>query len=196
MTTSKPDIDLKENLLFADFQRGHLALFDYFFDKYYQGLCVYASRLLKSTTDAEDLVEEFFVRILENRKNIHIECSIKSYFLRSVHNRCLDYLAHQKVRTFHDQYRLKRMQFEDCEDYPLLDSELEQKLNDAIQQLPDGIRQTFLMNRFEGLKYQQIAEIEQVSVKTIEYRISKALSILRLKLADYLQLFVMISLWG
>ncbi len=182
-------------MLFADFQRGHLTVFNYFFDKYYQGLCVYASRLLKSTTDAEDLVEEFFLRILENRSKIHIELSVKSYFIRSVHNRCLDFLEHQKVRMLHEQYRLKKMVLEECEDYPLLDSELEQKLNDAILQLPDGIRQTFLMNRFEGLKYQQIADIEQVSVKTVEYRISKALSILRLKLADYLRMIVMVSFW-
>jgi RNA polymerase sigma-70 factor (ECF subfamily) len=180
----------KEKQLFLDFQGGRQAFFDYFFDKYYRGLCVYAYRMLKSKSEAEDIVEDFFVRILENRKNIRIESSVKSYFIRSVHNRCLDYLAHQKVIASHEIYHLKMMNEEDFQEYPLIDTELKLQIEKAIQNLPDGIRETFILNRFEGLKYQQIADQENISVKTVEYRISKALNILRKELGDYLVLLI------
>ena len=196
MPSSDLNIVLKEKQLFLDFQGGKQTFFDYFFDKYYQGLCVYAYRMLKSKSEAEDIVEDFFVRILENRKNIRIESSVKSYFMRSVHNRCLDYLAHQKVIASHEIYHLKMMNEEDFQEYPLIDTELKLQIEKAIQNLPDGIRETFILNRFEGLKYQQIADHENISVKTVEYRISKALSILRKELGDYLPLLVFMSKLG
>jgi RNA polymerase sigma-70 factor (ECF subfamily) len=187
------DIVSKEKQLFLDFQSGKLAVFDYFFDKYYQGLCVYACHLLKSQAESEDIVEDFFVRILENRKNIKIEKSVKSYFIRSVHNRCLDHITQQMVRTRRHEELRSRLSEEEVEDYPLLDSELELKINLAIQHLPDGIRETFLLNRHEGLKYQQIADRENISVKTVEYRMSKALRLLRRELGDYVALFLLFS---
>ncbi len=193
MTFSDPKNTINEKKLFLDFQGGNRAGFDYFFDKYYQGLCVYAYRMLKSNSEAEDLVQDFFVRILENCENISIETSVKSYFIRSVHNRCLDNLAHQKVKINHVQFQLKMMSEEDLQEYPLLDSELTLQIERAIQSLPDGIRETFRNNRFEGLSYQQIANQENISVKTVEYRISKALTILRKDLGDYLLLLFFMS---
>ena len=184
---------INEKQLFLDFQGGNHTVFDYFFDKYYQGLCVYAYRMLKSNTEAEDLVQDFFVRILENHATISIETSVKSYFIRSIHNRCLDNLAHQKVKISHEQFRLKMMSEEDLHEYPLLDSELAQQIERAIHDLPDVIRETFMLNRFENLSYNQIAKQENVSVKTIEYRISKALTILRKDLGDYLLVLLFVS---
>ena len=193
MSFSDLNITVKEKQLFLEFQGGTHGVFDYFFDKYYQGLCVYAYRILKSNSEAEDLVQDFFVRILEKRKNIAIDSSVKSYFIRSIHNRCLDNLAHQKVRINHEQFRLKMLSEEDLQEYPLLDSELTQQIERAIKKLPEGIRETFILNRFDGLSYQQIAKQESISVKTVEYRISKALTILRKDLGDYLLLLLLVS---
>jgi RNA polymerase sigma-70 factor (ECF subfamily) len=193
MSLSGLNNTINEKQLFLEFQGGTHTVFDYFFDKYYQGLCVYAYRILKSNTEAEDLVQDFFVRILENRATISIETSVKSYFIRSVHNRCLDNLAHQKVKINHEQFRLKMLSEDDLQEYPLLDSELAQQIERAIQNLPGVIRETFMLNRFEELSYQQIAKHENVSVKTVEYRISKALTILRKELGDYLILLLFMS---
>jgi RNA polymerase sigma-70 factor (ECF subfamily) len=93
----------------------------------------------------------------------------------------------------HEQFRLKMMSEEDLQEYPLLDSELARQIEKAIQNLPDGIRETFVLNRFEGLSYQQIALHENISVKTVEYRISKALTILRKDLGDYLLFLLFVS---
>lgn len=196
MFSSVADIVYEEKQLFLHFQEGDKKVFDYFFDKYYAGLCVYAYRMLKSKSEAEDIVCDFFFRLLETRKVIRIESSVKSYFLRSVHNRCLDYIAHQRVVINHELFRQRMMSDEDLQDYPLLDSELKQQIEKAIAKLPDGIRETFLMSRFEDLSYQQIAAKENISVKTVEYRISKALAILRKELGDYLPILLIMYKLG
>ncbi len=183
----------KEKQLFVDFQEGNQGAFGYFFEKYYQGLCVYAYRVINLTPEAEDIVQDFFVRLLENRKNVRILTSVKSYFIRSVHNRCLDFMAHQKVISTHENHFLKMMTEDDFQEYPLLDSELAIQIELAIGNLPDGIRETFLLSRYEFLSYQEIALKENISVKTVEYRISKALAILRKSLGDYLTIILFLG---
>ncbi len=177
-----------DNLLFKDFLNGKYHLFDYFFDRYYQGLCVYAYKIIQSKTDSEDVVQDFFIRLWERKKTLSITGNIKSYFLRAVHNRCLDYLAHQNVKEAHRDYQLNHFSAEEMLDYPMLDFELEKRLRIAIEALPEGIRETFILNRLEGLTYQEISAKEGVTVKAIEYRISKALALLRQDLCEYLSL--------
>lgn len=190
--SQKTEIARDDNVLFNDFQKGKSDLFDYFFDKYYQGLCVYAYRMILSKNASEDIVQEFFIKLWEDRKRLTIETNIKSYFLRSIHNRCLDFLAHRDITEAYRTYQLNHFSQEDIQEYPLLEFELERRLQKAIEALPDGIRETFIMNRIDGLCYQEIADKENVSIKTIEYRISKALSLLRKDLREYLPLALLL----
>lgn len=187
-------INRDDNALWVDFQLGNDRLFDYFFDKYYQGLCVYAFKVLHSRDKAEDVVQEFFVKIWDKRESLKIESSVKSYFMRSVHNNCLDYLSRQDTRESYKAYQLAHSTYKDLVDYPLLDFELEQLLNKAINALPEKIRETFVMSRMDGLSYKEIADQQGVSVKTIEYRVGKALAILRTELRDYLPVSLLIYL--
>ncbi|WP_163718672.1 RNA polymerase sigma-70 factor [Mangrovibacterium lignilyticum] len=175
-----------DNTRWKDFQKGNDRLFDYFFDKYYQGLCVYAYKILNSHDKAEDVVQEFFVKIWDKRESLMISSSVKSYFIRSVHNICLDHIARQDSRDSYKSYQLTHTSIQDLVDYPLLDFELEQLLNKTIDSLPDKIKETFILSRIDGLTYPQIAEQQGISVKTVEYRIGKALLILRTELSDYL----------
>ena len=185
------DTKAKELSLFEKFKTEQSGVFDYFFERYYQGLCVYAEKIVGSEQVSKDIVQDFFLRFWENRKNIEIQVSIKSYFIRSVHNRCLDYLSHQQVRSMHMKNQLSVLSEDDLLEYPLLDSELKRQIEKEISRLPKGIRETFLLSRFEELSYQQIANQENISVKTVEYRISKALISLRKGLSDYLYLFLL-----
>ncbi|MGD9556007.1 MAG: RNA polymerase sigma-70 factor [Mangrovibacterium sp.] len=177
--------------LFNQFKAGRNEFFSYFFDRYYQGLCVYAAKLTGNEQASKDIVQDFFLRIWENRRKTEICSSVRSYFIQSVHNRCLDYLASGAVRVAHFQKQLLFMREEDLLDYPLLDFELKRRIDTEIAKLPDNIRDTFKMSRFEGLNYQQIAERENISVKTVEFRISKALEYLRKGLSDYLYTFIL-----
>ena len=179
---------IDDNTLFKDFQKGKYYLFEYFFDKYYRGLCVYACRLIQSRSIAEDLVQDFFIKLWEDKNKLQINSNVKSYFLRSVHNRCLNFLALDKMKKAHHNYQLYQFQQDSILQYSLLDFEMEHQLRKAIEALPNRIRETFVMNRLDGMTYQDIAEREGITIKAIEYRISKALSLLRKDLHDYLPL--------
>ncbi|WP_423129526.1 RNA polymerase sigma-70 factor [Gaoshiqia sp. Z1-71] len=185
------DTKTKELVLFEKLKEGQSLAFDYFFERYYQGLCVYAIKIVGTESVSKDIVQDFFVRLWENRKNIEIGLSVKSYFIRSVHNRCLDHLAYRNIRTAYADQQLSILSDIDMTEFPLLDSELKQRIDDEIRRLPDGIRETFILSRFTGLSYRQIADQENISVKTVEYRISKALTSLRHGLSDYLYLLLL-----
>jgi RNA polymerase sigma-70 factor (ECF subfamily) len=184
--SNSSDTKATELSLFEKFKSGQTGVFDYFFERYYQGLCVYAAKIVGSEQASKDIVQDFFLRFWENRNSIEIHTSIKSYFIQSVHNRCMDYLSFRNVRTRHLRNELSILNDDDLLEYPLLDPELKRQIDEEIGRLPDGIRNTFLLSRFEGMSYQQIADQENISVKTVEYRISKALTSLRKGLSDYL----------
>lgn len=185
------DRSTRELNLFRDFKAGQARIYDYFFERYYQGLCVYACRLVGSESVSKDLVQDFFLRFWENRRTLEIHTSVKSYFIRSVHNRCLDYLSFNQIRMAYRQHQLLWADDDDLLEYPLLDFELKAQIDLEISRLPDEIRDTFRLNRFEGLSYQQIAGKKQISVKTVEYRISKALEALRKGLDNYTYLLIL-----
>ena len=68
----KHEKDIDDNILFENFQRGKYYLFEYFFDKYYPGLCVYACRMIQSKSTAEDLVQDFFIKLWEDKNHLDI----------------------------------------------------------------------------------------------------------------------------
>ena len=187
--------ELKEKVadleLFQKMEEGQSSAFDYFFERYYQGLCVYALKIVSSENVSKDIVQDFFVNLWENRKQLHVTSNVKAYFVRSIHNRCLDHLAHLNIKATHADYQLALSKTEEFYDYPLLNNELNEQIEKEIKKLPDGIRETFIQSRFEGLSYQQIADKEHISVKAVEYRMSKALTILRKALNDYLYLLLL-----
>ncbi len=126
--------------------------------------------------------------IWESRENIFIENAISTYLFSSVKNRCYNAI---KKNIYHERvhdviYEKLREQFEEP-DYYLI-GELTQHIEKAIDSLPESYRETFKLSRFGELTNTQIATQLSVSIKTVEYRISQSLKILRVKLKDYLHL--------
>ena len=185
------DTKAKELNLFKKLKEGNDQAFQYFFERYYQGLCVFAVKIVGAEQVSKDIVQDFFVRFWETRERIEIGVSVKSYFIRAVHNRCMDYISFREVRLSHAEKQLAFYKDDDLIEFPLLDFELKQRIEEEIKSLPDEIRETFLLSRYNGLNYKQIAEKENISVKTVEYRISKALTSLRKGLSDYLYLLIL-----
>ncbi len=157
------------------------------FLKYYSPLCEYASQYI-SDEDSEELVQDLMLFIWETRKSLIIGTSLKSYLFISTKHRCLNainkQLYHERIHN-HIYDKLKD-QFEDPDYYFI--NELTEHINKAIKELPDTYRDTFTLSRFGELTNTQIATKLGVSVKTVEYRISQALKILRVRLKDYLPL--------
>lgn len=185
-----PDLDI----LLA-IRQGNERVFETVFRKHYQSLCNYAFGILKDMDDAQEVVQSIFLKFWEQREAIEINVSLKSYLYRAVHNTCLNRLKHLKVQEVHKQYVGNYYEENHDSATELMDKvELESRIADALEKLPEQCRLIFKMSRFEELKYQEIADKLGLSIKTIENQIGKALRIMRIELADYLPIVLFILL--
>jgi RNA polymerase sigma-70 factor (family 1) len=169
----------------ASFYVGNLDNFEALFKHFYAPLVVYACKYVGELEIAREIVQDFFVRLYEKRQTITIDTSIKSYLYRSVCNCCINY---KKQRNIQDKH-LKNIDMEKDDEGNLENEinrvELQQRIFEAIDSLPAKCGIIFKMNRLEGMKNEEIAQKLNLSKRTVETQISKALKILRQKLAGY-----------
>ncbi|AFK04492.1 RNA polymerase, sigma-24 subunit, ECF subfamily [Emticicia oligotrophica DSM 17448] len=182
---------LSEQEIISAIKEGDENVFEHVFRKYYQTLCTYANSMLKEIEEAEEIVQNLFLSIWEKREDLEISISFKSYLYRAVHNHCLNRIKHLKVREDHQQYAVNYYEASyESVSQTVIKNELEFKIEEAIKKLPEQCQLIFRMSRFEELKYHEIAEQLNLSPKTVENQIGKALKILRLELAEYLPLLI------
>jgi len=157
------------------------------FHHFFQPLCFFAYRYIPNKETCEDLVQDVFFKIWKNRKKIHIETSARNFLITTVRNNCIDYI---RKRELEENYRLHHEKYIIEDDTSINNlysfTELKNLIDNAIEKLPPTIKEVFILNRFEGLSYSQIASKYNVSLKSIEAYISKALKFLRTELKDYL----------
>jgi RNA polymerase sigma-70 factor (ECF subfamily) len=159
------------------------------FKQYYGLLCRTAVRFTKNTEAAEDLVQEVFCKIWQNRDVLEVTTSYKAYLVRSVTNQSLNYLEKQKRLVLTEDTSPYEEAFSANTTMDLLEgSEMEVKVQQALAMLPPQCRLVFEMSRFEELTYKEIAESLQISPKTVENQMGKALRILRERLLSLLLL--------
>jgi RNA polymerase sigma-70 factor (ECF subfamily) len=185
----EPELNIAEK----PFAIKDIADFEKLFKSQYSKLCSYANLFLNDPDAAEDVVQEVFFKLWKNRDELSINTTLKSYLFRAVRNGCMNVIDHISVR---DAYKV--VNEEDIRDYEsnLIDetivSELEQRIRESIDQLPSERRKIFILSRFEGLKYREIADKLNISVKTVENQMYQALRFLRENLVDYLPLILLI----
>ncbi len=180
-----------EDQLFAYIRKGDKQAFDTFFLRYYSILCAYASSFV-GENEAEEIIQDIMVWLWESRESIVIESSLGKYLFRAVKNKCINYLSKQRLHEHIHHVIATRLysHFEDPDFYIV--EELTQKIEDALDKLPETYRKAFVMNRMENKTYNEIAVLLGVSPKTIDYRIQQALKNLRMELRDYLPLLLSI----
>lgn len=182
-----------DSQVFLAIQSGQTPAFEMLFKTYYQPLCRYANSYIKDPDGAEEIVQAAFIGLWEKRKSIAIETSLKAYLYRSVRNSCLNELKHEQVKQkYFAKESLKEEAQSDPADHLAIHVELEEKIRAAIQTLPEQCRLIFTMSRFEELKYQEIADQLNLSVKTVENQMGKALKIMRAQLKEYLPLLAVL----
>ena len=191
-------IQIPDSDIFLAIRQGNERVYETVFRKHYQALCNYACGILKDMDDAEETVQSIFLKLWEHREGIEINVSLKSYLYRAVHNTCLNRLKHLKIQDTYRQYVGDYFAdtFDSATD--IMDkNELENRILEALEKLPEQCRLIFKMSRFEELKYQEIADKLGLSIKTVENQIGKALRIMRTELADYLPviLFMLLNLF-
>jgi RNA polymerase sigma-70 factor (family 1) len=182
-----------ENLLVENIKKNDKASFSIVFTQYYKDLVTFSFGIVRNINTAEEIVQDVFVKLWENRASLTIDRSLKSYLLKAVQNLSLNWLQHLKVQSRFASY-IKDHQLlsnNETENY-ILHSELEHNLEEALTKIPSEFVQAFRMNRFENLSYAEIAQKLGVSTRTIEVRISKALSLLRDALKEFLLLMILL----
>jgi len=171
-------------------------LFDEIYTSFSHKVQFYANSYLHDFEAAKCVTQEVFVYIWENKDIIDFERDPFPYILVLTRNRCLNILRRNKVERRFQEFSLSKDK-ESLNYLTLLDSseklyskDVENILNEAMGKMSDNVRTTFYLNRFENMKYKEIAIKQGISVKTVEFRIMSALKILRVKFKDYLKLLL------
>jgi RNA polymerase sigma-70 factor (ECF subfamily) len=185
---------LSETELIARIKQHDGDAFEQIFRKYYAELCGYADKYLNDTDAAEEIVQELFCHIWDKRETIEIKETLRAYFFRATRNRCFNHFRHLKIREAHQQETQAENNITDnLTAYEAMKGfELEEKITQVINQLPAQCKLVFSMSRFEGKKYQEIADELGISKKAVEAHISKALKVLREELKEYLPLLLLL----
>ncbi len=174
---------------------NHLLL-EHTYKKMHAPLFFYAYKFLKDEEAARDAVQDAFMGILYKPWNSPEIKNISSYLFRSVRNNCLNYLNHLHLENRYETLELERSKREAA--YyeihgTLVEKEMQEKLMNAIDSLPENYRIPFVMSRFENRKNKEIAETLNIPLRTVETRIYRALNILKEKLES--QVFTFLSIF-
>ena len=177
----------EEIQLIEGLKAGEEEAFHSLFERYYLTLSAFAGKYLNDIEVARDIVQDLFVHLYEKRHTLLITASLKSYLYQSVQNRCMNHLNSLKRRDDHHQNIGRTGDHATELEEQIMATELEQKIFQNINELPEQCKKIFLMNRMEGKRNGEIAASLNISKRTVETQISKALKILRDHLKDYHQ---------
>ncbi len=186
-------MELSENQLLETLKAGQITAFEMLFRTYYQPLCSYAYTFVQDKDEAEEIVQSTFISLWEKKETLEIRTAVKPYLYAMVRNACLNVLKHEKVKKEHAAVQLA-MGERSTESVArtVMASELETRIYEAMDTLPEQCRLVFKLSRFEELKYAEIAEHLNISVKTVENHMGKALRIMREQLREYLPLLIVL----
>src|SRR5215213_6013348 len=188
-------MEVNDTVLINRLQMRDEAAFEEAFKSNYKSLHAYAFTILRDEIAAEEMVQNVFYKLWERTENLSITGSVRAYLYRAVYNESLNYLKHLKVRSEHRLFVSHRVnEGTDHASKKIQLRELEEKLQRALNDLPEQCRTIFQMSRFEELRYREIADRLAISVKTVENQMGKALKLLRVKLVEFLPVAILVLL--
>lgn len=189
--------NIESGRILQSLQNGDEATFALIFRTYFAALFNYACRIIRDEEQADDVVQDAFCRLYENRSTITIHFSLRSYLYRSVYNGCIDLIRHQKIVNHYidaemlDFYFTRILQHPEAE-LALQDKDISRAVQEAIDTLPNRCKEIFCLSKLEGLSNKQIAEQLEISLKTVEAQMTTAFVRLRKEL-EWL-LFIIFSI--
>lgn len=169
-------IVLDQNI-FSKIKTGDETAFSELFDQLYSLLCFFCDGYVADMDLARSLVQQVFVDLWIKREKLNVTQSIKPYMYNAVRNKSIDYLRCHK-NTIQITAKIENTQETPFQDI-IQEAEINNRINDSINQLPKKCCEIFILCRFEGLKYKQVAEKLNISVKTVEMQMGIALKKLR-----------------
>ena len=179
---------LTDILLITKIKSGDIQSFKEVFDTYYAPLLIYSTCIVGDSDEAEEIVEQLFYTIWKNHKELPLLRSLHAYLYGAVRNQSLQYLSHKNVQQIFAKKTKDGNESDTHEIDPQKQmelNELESFVNATIDNLPERRRIIFRLHRFEGIKYDEIASQLQISVKTVEAEMTKALKTMREQIGIY-----------
>ena len=175
-----------EALLLADLRKGCVVAFEMIFKRHWEPLYRCAKSKLRSHDEAEEVIQNIFSALWEKREHLLIT-NLSHYLHTALRNRILN-LIREKIpqEKYWNYYRVFIPQNQDVTDQAVAFDDLNEAVQLAVSHLPAKSRQVFKLSRLEGRSNAEIADLMQVSEKTIEYHLTKSLKELRLHLKDYM----------
>lgn len=192
---------LKKHII-EELTEGNIKAFEAIFYHYHNGLLYFATSYIKNKEDANDIVQSIFLNLWERRSSLNPDSNLTAYLFTTTRNYCLNYLNHLKARSnyisFQEQnWKEVQLNIHALEAFNPSDldyEELENNLRKAIDSMPEQCAKIFMLSRFDGLKYAEIAEKLTISVKTVEKKMSIALSHLRVELKNFFFLIFLLQI--
>ncbi len=183
---AQPQNSEDEAGLLALQKQNEAAFMEALFKKYYAPLGRTVNRMVNDSQATEDILQDVFLKIWNNRKEMEFNYSIKSYLYRAAINAALNYLEKNKRNVSIEVDSLPEQATYHVEEQ-IHASELESRVKEAIETLPPACKTVFVLSRYEEMSYKEIADSMQISVKTVENQMGKALKQMKLYLSTYVK---------
>lgn len=170
-------------------------LFTRFFQENQARFLSFAYSYIRDKAEAEDILMESMITLWENRDKWEKDSNLQALLLTIIKNKAFNHLAHEQVRlraeediNSHRQRELdlRISTLEACEPDTIFNSEIQHIVDKALSQMPEQSRHIFILSRYQNIPNRMIAEQLNISIKSVEFHITKALKILRAALKDYL----------
>lgn len=186
-------MDSQEIKVCEGIRKGDKTAFESVFKTYYGKLCAYANQIVSDKDASEEVVQEMFFQLWQKRSFLIIETSLKSYLFRAVHNSCLNYIKHNKIKQAYSSQFIQTNSAGSESQYSMDESgELMDLIGKAVEKLPPERKKVFMMIRYEERKYQEVADMLGISVKTVENQMGKAMQFLREALKGYIPMLIIL----
>lgn len=186
----KKKIEIANGVFSKNINKGNKEAFKVLFELYYGKLLYFAQSYISNKEDAEEVIQDVFVKVWKKRKKI--TTNINGYLFKTTKNTCLDYLRSKKSKlsTTENMVQLEALinfhALSDNNASSIIRKELEQKIRTGIELLPEKCRQVFVKSRIDGLKNKEISDELDISIRTVENQMSKAIKHMRVHLREFL----------
>lgn len=185
LATSKNDTVINEMLLGSQIKAGNKDAFRLLYNLYSKKIYGFALSYLKSNSEAEEVIQAVFVKLWEGRQEIKEHLSLQSYLYKITTNHIYNYLKHKKVQLAANN-ELQLVDLDNSTQEHIFYNNLQENINSLIEKMPEQRRRAFKLSRMEGLSHEEIAKRLDISVRTVESQIYKALKFLKKNLKDEL----------
>jgi len=181
----------QKNDLIAGLRSGDKKIFKEIFDAYYEPVVRFCMQRTGNQQDAEEIAQDIFVMLWSKREEMSITSSLSGYIFRSAKNRIINLSQHEKVKISHREHVIARSNEGGYETDHFTEKEIGSLVKETVNSMPEKRKKVYLLSRKQGLKYAEIGEQMNISVKTVEAHMSAALTQLRFTLKDYIQMLLL-----